>query len=83
MKKVYVVVENEVIGCCEYSREPHVFAEKDDALAFFNERWEDALGEYEEEDWVIDSGVDWKELYEDGAYSENHYQIHLYELGVL
>lgn len=83
MKKVYVVVENEVIGYLEYSRTPAVFANKSDALEFFNKRWKDSLDEYEDEEWETDEGVNWKEIYEDGSYCENHYKITLHELEVL
>ena len=86
MKKVYVVVEDTSADGVNYPQTPTVFADKDNALAFFDKRWKEKLCDIKEEmeEWGIDEYEGYKEFYAvNGNPCEDYYRITLHELEVL
>lgn len=89
MKKnfVYVITINEVDGCCDYPHIPRVFSNREDAVEYLKNAYNQSVSEYgigleEDDTFVAEFSETCASIYEDGRYSENHWSITLDEVEI-
>ena len=86
MKKVFVLTFSDVADFENYPKAPFVFEKKEDALSAMKSDKEDFLKETDVKNdtkdgdgWVVEEDEMSFSAYIDGRYTENHYDITIYE----
>ena len=79
-KKIYIVVEEDVVDCCNYAK-VRAFRDRQDAINYLNERIDNAR-----KDWNTDAmgyteeiDKDKASIYVEGEWLENHFEITIFE----
>ena len=85
MKKIWVIVIDEVSDYVDYNHKPKAYSKEEDARKEFESLKEEMKSDYKDElkdGWCLDEGRNSCEVYNDGWYAQDHYSIHLYDVEV-
>lgn len=85
MKKIWVLVREEVIDFVNYHTTPQAFSDSETAREMFDMYKKSVVKEYADEiedGWIVEEGDNYLEVY-DEEYSKNHYRLDLYEVEVI
>lgn len=79
-KKIYIVVEEEVIDCCNYVN-VWAFRDRQDAINCLNERIDNARKDWDTEAMGYTEEIDKEKasIYVEGEWMENHFEITIFE----
>ena len=79
-EKFYLIIEEIVEECSNYSPKPKLFKNEEKAYEYYNERKKDVLSEIEKKDWEVEESCDQIETYEGGYFTQNRHCVYISEI---